>query len=55
MEAGSWPDSIENRDGAHSGKLQYAASKRTPRPASASSAGVCTTGWPYVPVKCGAS
>ena len=41
--------------GSHSGELQYAASKRMPRAASASRFGVCTIGWPEVPVNCGAS
>src|SRR5215204_3709083 len=43
------------RAGAQSGYGVYAASKRIPSAARRSRDGVCTTGWPYAPVKNGTS
>ena len=48
-------DMNENRDGAQSGELQYAASNLIPRFAKESIFGVFAILWPYVPQKCGAS
>jgi hypothetical protein len=47
MACGSRPLSIEKRDGAQIGKLQYALSNTTERSARRAMCGARTTRWPY--------